>query len=91
MKAKISKRYSSYKSQVFKSFLYFLPNGPHKTTVGIFEILKIEILINSLPLTFNISKRYSYKLQPKVFKLVLNFSPNGPQKITLGIFEILSL
>ncbi len=24
----------------------FLPNGPHKTTFGIFEILKIEILTN---------------------------------------------
>ncbi len=46
MGAKISKRYSSYKSQsmVFKRFLNFLPNGPHKTTYGIFEILKIEIL-----------------------------------------------
>ncbi len=31
--AKISKRYSSYKSQPnisYKHFLYFLPNGPHK-------------------------------------------------------------
>ncbi len=34
MGAKFSKRYSSYKSQleVFKLFLNFLPNGPHKTT-----------------------------------------------------------
>ncbi len=48
MGAKISKRYSSYKSQpkVFKLFLNFLPNGGHKTTFGIFEILKIEILTN---------------------------------------------
>ncbi len=48
MGAKISKRYSSYKLQpkVFKLFLNCLPNGPHKTTFGIFEILKIEILIN---------------------------------------------
>ncbi len=47
MGAKISKRYSSYKSQpkAFKLFLNFLPNGPHKTTFGIFEILKIEILM----------------------------------------------
>ncbi len=36
-----SKHYSSYKLQpkVFKRFLNFLPNGPHKTTFGIFEIL----------------------------------------------------
>ncbi len=48
MGAKISKRYSSYKSQpnVFKLFLNFPPHGPHKSTFGIFEILKIEILMN---------------------------------------------
>ncbi len=48
MGAKISKRYSSYKSQpeVFKLFLNFRPNGSHNTTFGIFEILKIEILTN---------------------------------------------
>ncbi len=47
MGAKISKRYS-YNSQpkVLKLFLNFLPNGPHKTMFGIFEILKIEILMN---------------------------------------------
>ncbi len=46
MGAKISKCYSSYKSQpkVLTLFLNFLPNGPHKTTFGIFDILKIEIL-----------------------------------------------
>ncbi len=47
MGAKISKRYSSYKSQpkVFKRILNFLPNGPHKTTFGnLFK--KIEILTN---------------------------------------------
>ncbi len=34
MGAKISKRYSSYKSQpkVFKLFLNYLPTGSHKTT-----------------------------------------------------------
>ncbi len=37
-----------------------------------------------------ISKRYSYKLQPKVLKLVLNFPPNGPHQTTFGNFEILS-
>ncbi len=42
--AKVSKR-DPYKSQpkVFK-LLNFLPNGPHKTTFGTFEIFKIEIL-----------------------------------------------
>ncbi len=40
MGAKISKRYSSYNSQpkVFQLFLNFLPNGPHKSIFGIFEI-----------------------------------------------------
>ncbi len=48
MGGKIGKRYSSYKShpKAFKVFLNFLPNGPHKTTFGIFEILKIKILMN---------------------------------------------
>ncbi len=48
MGAKMSKRYFSYKSQpkLFKLFLNILPNGPHKTMFGIFEILKIEILTN---------------------------------------------
>ena len=42
-----SKRYS-YKSQpkVSKIFLNFFPNGPHKTTFVIVEVLKIEILTN---------------------------------------------
>ncbi len=45
MGVKISKCYS-YKSQpkAFKPFLNFLPDGPHKTTFGISEILKTEIL-----------------------------------------------
>ncbi len=96
MGAKISKRYSTYKSQpkVFKLFLNFLPNGPHKTTFGIFEILKIEILttlLTSHPMGEKMSKCYpSYKSQPKVLKLVLNVPPNGPHKTTFGIFEILS-
>ncbi len=48
MGAHISKHYSSYKSQskAFKLFLHILPNGPHKTTFGIFEFLKIEILMH---------------------------------------------
>ncbi len=37
---------NSYKWQpkVFKLLLLFVRNGTHKTTFGIFEILKIEIL-----------------------------------------------
>ncbi len=40
MGVKISKRYSSYKSQpkVFKLLLNFLPSCPNKTTLGILEI-----------------------------------------------------
>ncbi len=46
MGVNISKRYSTYKSQpnVLKLVLNFPPNGPHKNTFGIFEILKNEIL-----------------------------------------------
>ncbi len=44
MGAKISKRYSSYKSQsdVFKLFLNFRPNGPHKTTFGSLKFWKLK-------------------------------------------------
>ncbi len=47
MGMKISKLYFSYKSQpkAFKLFLNFLPNGPHKTTFGIFEILGLRFLM----------------------------------------------
>ncbi len=31
-------------AESFQTFLNCLPSGPHKTTIGIFEILKIEIL-----------------------------------------------
>ncbi len=46
MGVEISKRYSSYKSQpkAFKLFLNILPNGPHKTNFGIFEILSFRFL-----------------------------------------------
>ncbi len=41
MGVKITKCYSSYKSQtnVLKLVLNFPPNGPHKSMFGIFEIL----------------------------------------------------
>ena len=46
MGANISKRYSSYQSQpkVFKILPNFPPNGPHKTTFGIFESLSFRFL-----------------------------------------------
>ena len=57
MGVKISKRYSSYKSQpkVLKLFLNVLPNVPHENTFGIFQILKLKfkrfllVLINMGP------------------------------------------
>ena len=101
MGAQISKGYSSYNSQpkAFKLFLNFLPNGPHKNTFGIFEILKIEMLmffffsfsLTRDPIGAKISKRYSYKSQLKAFQLFLNFLPNGPHKTAVGIFEILKI
>ncbi len=44
--SEISKRYSSYKLQpnVLKLVLNYPPNGPHKTTFGIFEILSFWFL-----------------------------------------------
>ena len=47
MGAQISRHYSCKSHpNAFKLFLNFLPNGPHKTTFGIFEILKTKILTN---------------------------------------------
>ena len=43
------------------------------------------------PMGVKISKRNSYKSEPKVLKLVLKFPPNGPHETTFGIFEILRL
>ncbi len=42
----MSKRYSSYKYQpkVFKLLLNFLPNGPHKLLLWIFESLSLRFL-----------------------------------------------
>ena len=33
-------------AESFQTFLNFFPNGPHKTALGIFEILKIKIWMN---------------------------------------------
>ena len=46
MGVKIISKYYSYKSQPkgFKMVLNFPPNGPHKTTLGIFEILSFRLL-----------------------------------------------
>ncbi len=61
-----------------------LLSGPHTSTFGIFEILKIEILFIFFSIFLNMRpnaggtnfKILLYKSQPKVFKLVLNFPPN---------------
>ncbi len=94
-------KYFFFKSEpkFIKLLLNYLLNSHHKTTFGIFEILKIEILaiffsfsLTWDPMGVKISKCYpSYISQPKAFKPVLNFPPNGPYKITLGSFEILSV
>ena len=46
MGVKISKRYSSYKSQrnVFKLVLNVTPNGPHRMTLRIFQILSFRFV-----------------------------------------------
>ncbi len=76
--SQISKRYSSHKSQpnVFKLFLNFLSNGPHKTTLWIFEIWKIEILpnfirfVNMAPyVNENFKTLLLYKSPPTILKL----------------------
>ena len=56
-------------------------------TLGCFKFFLIFSLTWD-PMGGKISKRDSYKSQPKVVKLVLNFPPNGPHKNTFGIFEI---
>ncbi len=33
-------------AESFQAFLEIAPNGPHKTTIGIFQMLTIEILTN---------------------------------------------
>ncbi len=65
MEPNISNHYFSYKSnpKAFKRFLNFLPNGPHKSTFVIFEILTIFWD----PMGAKMAKRYSpYKSQAKV-------------------------
>ncbi len=85
--AKISKRYSSYNSQpkVFKLFLNFLPNSPHKTTFGIFEHWNFKKFY-----LLSLTRWWKFRNATSPTNLVLNFPPNGPHKITFGIFKILS-
>ena len=93
MGAKISKRYSSYKSQLkaFKLFLNFLPNGPHKTlktTFGVFENWSFNIFFSfSLtwePMGAKTSKRYSsIKSLLNPFEPFLNFLLSGSHKGTV--------
>ncbi len=96
MGAKVLKRYSSCKSQpkVFKVFLNFLPNGPHKTKFGSFDILKIEILMYFVIFSNigpyrggNFKTLLLPKTQRPVMKLVLNFSPDGPHKMLRGFLK----
>ena len=65
MAAKISKRYS-YNSppKAFKLFLDFPPNCPRKTTLGIFEILNIEILMIFLTLLEYVSRAHEIEICP---------------------------
>ena len=100
MRAQISKRYS-YKSQpnAFKPFLNFLPNGPHKTAFGIFEILKIEILmIFFVFLNMGPSGSQNFKTllllqnrRRKISNFFEIFFPMVLTKLRFGIFEILNI
>ncbi len=54
-----------------------------------YEYFSISLTWN--PMGATVSKRYSYKSQPKVFKLFLNFLCNGPHKTTFGMLEILKI
>ncbi len=79
--SKISKHYS-YKPQpkVFKLFLNFLLTGPITTKIGIFGLLKIEILPDFFFFSFSLT------WDPMVVKIVLNFPPNGHCQITFVFF-----
>ncbi len=94
MGAKISKRYSSYKLQpkAFipkkSPFLNFLPNGPHKTTVGSFEILKIEILMIFFSFSLTWDPKFQNATPPSnqfwiLSNFFLNFLLSGPHKSTV--------
>ena len=97
IRAKISKRYSSYKPQpkAFKLFLNFLPNGPHKTTLGMFEILKIEILMIFFFVLLNMGPYGSQNfktllllpISAESFQFFSEFSSIGPDKTTLGFLQ----
>ena len=73
-------RHFSDKSQakVFKLLLNFLPTGPPKTTLEIFEILKIEILTFILALLDYVSRAHEIEIcpssavRPSVSQLSLN-------------------
>ncbi len=50
----------------FQTFLFlnFLPKGPHKTVVGIFELLKMEILMIFLALLDYVSRAHEIEISP---------------------------
>ena len=99
MGAKISKRYSSYKSQpkVLKRFLNFLPNGHHNTAFGIFENLKIEILTNFINFRLhgtqwreNVKALLLLQIAAKSFQTCPEFSGQLFSQNCVEDFEILS-
>ncbi len=97
MSAKISKRYSCYKSQqkVFKLVLNFLPNSPHKNTFGIFEIcwkLKFSqiliVFVNMGPHgRENFKTLLLLQITAKSFKLLWIFPPLVLTKLRLEILK----
>ncbi len=66
--------------KLFKLFLNFLSNGPHKTTFGNFKILKIEILmifflfLNMGPYGSENFKMLLLQIAAKCFQTFLEFS-----------------
>ena len=95
--------FSAHVSNCFliQKVLNFLPNGPHKTTFGFFEMINVEIWRIFFPFSViwgpmgvKIAKRYSsYNSQAKAFKLFLKFPPQCFSQNYfqfLGIYEILS-
>ena len=105
MEVKISKRYSSYKSQLkfFKPFLNFFLMVLTKLRLGFWNFENYNFnefysfMLTWDPMGAKFSKQITqilqiacYKSQANVLKLVLNFPPNGPHKTSFGIFEIYS-
>ena len=90
-------RSENYTTQKFKSFLNFLPNGPHKTAFGIFEMLKIEIFRNFIHFRWH-GTQWKWKFQNSVpptnrnqkFQTCPAFSSQWSSQNYVGDFWILS-